>query len=680
MTETTNPLLADGLPPFDRITPEDALPAIEARLGEYQRLIDAIESGEMPATSDTIAREVCVDDALALAWSSVGHLHAVVNTPAWREAFSACLEKITAFYTARGHNRALFECWKSVSEHEGFADQPAAFRRMVEQELIDFRQSGVDLPDGERERFAEISLKLSKLGNTFGNHVLDATEGWSEDFDDPLPLAGLPASDLDTLATKAAEAGKSGWRADLSYPCYRAMVTYADDRKLRQRFYTAHATRASGQGPQAGQHDNEPIVFEMLALRQEQARLLGYSSAAELKLSRRMAPDVDAIEQFLEGLIERARPEASSQIDELQQFAAERGGPQTLQPWDIAYYSERLREQRLGLSQEKLKPWFELEATLGGLFDLTEALFGVRLERDDSVATWHPSVRFYRLQLDGAKASAGLYLDLYARSGKQGGAWMDVCRQRMAIEIEGSEPARAPVAYLTCNFAQPGEGTPSLLTHDDVVTLFHEFGHCLHHLLTRVDWPPVAGISGVEWDAVELPSQLLEGWVWEADFLDRFARHFETGEPLPRDWIKALDADRKFHGALSLLRQVEFALTDLALHSESVKDPVAVMHEIHDRVAVMPMPPFNRYLMSFSHLFDGGYAAGYYSYLWAERLARDAFGMFREHGLLDRASGERLRDEILSVGGSRPMHESWRAFRGREAALEPLLEAYGVAA
>ena len=680
MTETRNPLLAEGLPRFDTITPDHAVPAIERCLDDYQRLIDAVERGEMPANPDTIAREVLADDALALAWSSVGHLHGVVNTPAWREAFSACLEKITAFYTARGHNRALFECWKSVSARDDFERQPVAFRRMVEQELIDFRQSGVDLPDRERKRFAEISLKLSKLGNTFGNHVLDATEAWAEDFDDPQALAGLPAADLDTLAIKAADAGKSGWRADLSYPCYRAVITYADDRDLRERFYTAHATRASTQGPQAGMHDNEPVVEEMLALRREQAALLGYSSAAELKLSRRMAPDVDAIERFLEDLAERAGPEARGQVDELQRFAAGLGGPETLQPWDVAYYSEKMREQRLGLSQEKLKPWFELEATLGGLFELAEALFGARLARDDSVPTWHPSVRFYRLEIDGAQAGAGLYIDLYARSGKQGGAWMDVCRQRMAIADRASGPARAPVAYLTCNFAQPGEGTPSLLTHDDVVTLFHEFGHCLHHLLTRVDWPPVAGISGVEWDAVELPSQLLEGWVWEADFLDRFARHFETGKPLPREWIEALDADRKFLGALALLRQVEFALTDLALHSRPIDDPVAVMHEIHDRVAVLPMPSFNRYLMSFSHLFDGGYAAGYYSYLWAEQLARDAFCMFRENGLLDRASGERLRDEILAVGGSRPMHQSWLAFRGREAALEPLLEVYGVAA
>ena len=676
-TERENPLLETGLPRFEAIGPQHAVPAVDARLAEYRALIEAIESGERTADVTTVAAEVCADDALALAWSSIGHLHGVVNSPAWREAFSACLEKITAFYTARGQNRVLFECWQAVSQSEDFAGQSLSFRRMVEQELIDFRQSGVDLPEPERKRFAEIAMRLSELGNAFGNNVLDATEGWAEDFTDVSDLAGLPPSELDTLAAKAANAEQAGWRADLSYPCYQAILTYADDRALRRRFYTAHATRASGEGPQAGRHDNEPIVGEMLALRQEQARLLGYASTAELKLSRRMAPDVATIERFLGNLAERARPEAQQQLAELQSFAVDAGGPESLQPWDIAYYSEKMREKRLGLSQEKLKPWFELETTLGGLFELARNLFGARLERDDTVPVWHPSVRFYRLDLGNGEPPAGIYLDLYSRAGKQGGAWMDVCRQRMAIKPDA---ARAPVAFLTCNFAQPGAETPSLLTHDDVVTLFHEFGHCLHHLLTRVDWPPVAGISGVEWDAVELPSQLLEGWVWEAGFLDRFARHYQTDERLPRAWIQALDADRKFLGAMTLLRQIEFALTDLELHRDEVDDPLAVMRAVHDRVAVTPLPEFNRFLMSFSHLFDGGYAAGYYSYLWAERLARDAFGVFAENGLLDRDCGERLRDEILAVGGSRPMQDSWLAFRGHEAALEPLLEAYGVAA
>ncbi|MBY6204906.1 M3 family metallopeptidase [Halomonas denitrificans] len=678
-----NPLLDTGLPRFDDVRPDHALPAIEARLADYQRLIDGIGQGRLPPTPDTIADEVRADDALAMAWSTVGHLHAVNNTPDWRQAYSECLDRITAFYTARGHNRDLYACWKAVSRRDDFAGQPATFRRMVAEELTDFRLSGVDLDDEPRKRFAEISLELSRLGNRFGNNVLDATEGYTEHFDGAEPLAGLPESALDTLSARAEAAGRNGYLADLSYPCYHAIVTYADDRGLRERFYTAHATRASSEGPQAGRYDNGPVVEAMLALRREQAGLLGYDDAASLKLERRMAPDAEAVERFLRDLADRARPTAAAQLKELTAFAVDHGAAAPLEPWDIAYWSEKMREATLGLNQDKLKPYFELERTLTGLFGLAETLFGIRFERDDEVARWHPDVRFYRVRPvdgeDGDRSNspdAGLYLDLYARSGKQGGAWMDVCRQRSALDDE----VRAPVAYLTCNFGAPRSGQPSLLRHDDVVTLFHEFGHCLHHLLTRVDWPPLAGISGVEWDAVELPSQLLEGWTWEPAFLNAFARHHRTEEALPADWVEALNDDRKFLGAIALTRQLEFALTDLALHRGGAADPVVTMRRVHDEVAVTPLPEFNRYLMSFSHLFDGGYAAGYYSYLWAERLARDAFQLFRERGLLDSRTGRLLREEILAVGGSRTMTESWQAFRGREAALEPLLDAYGVAA
>jgi len=681
MSGTDNPLLAQDLPRFGDIRAEHAAPAIDLRLAEYQALLDELDTGAPDDPAAFIRREILADDALALVWSSIGHLHAVTNSAEWREAFSACLDKITAFYTARGHNRALFDVWSRAARASDFNDQSDAWRRMVEHELTDFRHSGVDLDPPQRDRFAEISMRQSRLGNQFGNHVLDATEQWYEDFDSAEALAGLPSTALDTLAEKARAADREGWRADLSYPCYRAIIIHADDRELRRRFYVAHSTRASGQGPHAGRHDNEPVVDEMLALRREEAALLGFVTPAELKLERRMAPDVATIEAFLRDLAHRARPSARRQIDELAEFARAHGGPDSLEPWDLAYWTEKMREATLGLSQEKLKPWFELERTLDALFDLAGTLFGVRIQRDENVAVWHPDVRFYRIATAPDQPAAGIYIDLYARNGKQGGAWMDVSRQRLGLS--GAEP-RAPIAYLTCNFAAPGRDDdgprPSLLTHDDVVTLFHEFGHCLHHLLTEVDLPPVAGISGVEWDAVELPSQLLEGWTWAPEFLRRHARHFETGEALPEAWIEALDADRKFMGAPGLLRQIEFALTDMELHAEPGSEPVNIARRVHDEIAVMDMPDYNRYLMSFSHLFDGGYAAGYYSYLWAERLARDAFEMFREHGLTNRDCGERLRREILAVGGSRPMHESWIAFRGREPALDPLLEAWGIAA
>ncbi len=670
-----NPLLADGLPRFGAIEPNHAVEAIETRLAEYRAVIKHIEAlGDGFGYADVVEAETLADNALSRAWSTVDHLHAVNNTDDWRSAYQTCLERLTRFHTERGQNVALCGAYKTLSSRADLNKQPAAVQATIEHELRDFHLSGVDLPKGKRQRFAEISLRLSELGNRFGNQVIDATEAYSESFDQAEQLAGLPDSELEQLAGLARQAGKQGWLANLSYPAYRAIITYADDRQLRERFYVAYVTRASETGPQGGQFDNLPLVNEMLSLRHEQARLLGLDHHAAVRLVTRMADSVEQVEGFLRDLVRRARPTGQQQMVELEAFAADLGAPAPLEPWDIAYYAEKLREKTLGINQERLKPWFELERCFQGLFTVAGELFGLGFERDDSVETWHPDVRYFHVTDQHGRAVDGMYLDLYARARKSGGAWMDVCRSRMRI----AETEQPPVAYLTCNFAPPAEGRPSLLTHDDLVTLFHEFGHCLHHLVTRVDLPNVGGISGVEWDAVELPSQLLEGWAWERVSLDRFARHVDTGEPLPDDLLEGLRADRRFQGAMALLRQAEFALTDLVLHSQPGADPIQVMREIHDQVAVVPMPDYNRYLMSFSHLFDGGYAAGYYSYLWAERLARDAFELFLDQGLFDRNAGERLAHEILEVGSSRPMAESWQAFRGREARLEPLLEAYGV--
>jgi oligopeptidase A len=675
-TDNDNPLLAPGLPHFASIRPEHALPAIEQRLTEYRQVIETIEQLDQTDYSNVVEAETLADDALGRAWSSISHLHGVNNTPEWREAYQQCLEPITRFHTERGQNRKLFEAWQALAEREDFGHQPAALRATIEHELRDFHLSGVDLPDGPRQRFAEINLRLSELGNRFGNHVLDATEAYSEHFDKRDALAGLPDSELDLLAGMARQHERDGWLANLSYPAYRAIATYADDRELRERFYRAFATRASDTGPQGGQYDNSPIIGEMLALRQEQAELLGFEHHAALRLSTRMAESAGQVESFLRDLAERARPMAREQLDELTAFAAGKGAPTPLAPWDIAYWSEKLRDEKLGINQEKLKPWFELTRVFDGLFTTAGELFGLGFKADETIESWHEDVRFFHVTDREGQPVAGLYLDLYARSRKSGGAWMDVCRTRLAMA--GRE--QLPVAYLTCNFAPPSDGRPSLLTHDDVVTIFHEFGHCLHHMLTRVPIPAVGGISGVEWDAVELPSQLMEGWAWEEGALARYARHVDSGEPLPADLVAGLKADQQFHGALALVRQVEFALTDLTLHVERDPDPVGVMRRINAEVAVIRTPEFNRYLMSFSHLFDGGYAAGYYSYLWAERLARDAFELFVEQGLFNSECGERLAREILEVGSSRPMAESWQAFRGREARLEPLLENYGIAA
>ncbi|WP_376691290.1 M3 family metallopeptidase [Wenzhouxiangella sp. EGI_FJ10409] len=672
-----NPLLAGGLPAFSEIRPEHALPAVEQRLDEYRAVIEQIEAlGDAVDYASVVEAETLADNALANTFSTVSHLHSVVNTPEWREAYEACLAPMTRFDTERGHNRKLWAAYKALAGREDFAGQDDALRATVEHELRDFHLAGVDLPRAERERFGEISLRLSELGNRFGNHVLDATEAYSETFDDVEQLAGLPEAERELLAGMARDAGKEGWMANLSFPAFRAIITYADDRKLRERFHRAFATRASETGPQGGEFDNGPVMREMLALRDEQAKLLGFEHHAAMRLSTRMADSADEVESFLDDLAERARPQAARQLEELTAFAARHGADTPLAPWDIAYYSEKLREDALGINESMLKPWFELERVFDGLFTTAGELFGLRFEADETVDTWHEDVHFFNVFGEDGQRLAGLYLDLYSRPRKSGGAWMDVCRARM--RVGGVE--QLPIAYLTCNFAPPAKGRPSLLTHDDVVTIFHEFGHCLHHLLTRIDLPGVAGISGVEWDAVELPSQLMEGWAWEGESLERYARHVETGEPLPQKLIDGLRADQQFQGAMALVRQIEFALTDLALHTRPGDDPIALMREVHDRVAVLPMPEYNRFLMSFSHLFDGGYAAGYYSYLWAEQLARDAFELFRKNGLFDAETGHRLAREILQVGSSRPMQTSWEAFRGRDPALESLLAAYGIAA
>jgi len=675
----SNPLLAEGLPRFGEIRPEHALPAIEQRLQDYRDLIETIEHMVSERANDidyvsVVDAETVADDALSNAWSSISHLHSVCATEAWREAYSSCLEPLTRFSNERGQNRALYQAYRQLADREDFREQANELRATIKHELRAFKLAGVALPEPERKRFAEINLRLSELSNTFGNQVMDATEAYRENFDSAAGLAGLPESDLALLAGLAERAGEEGWSANLSYPAYRAIITHADDRGLRERFHRAYATRASDQGPLAGQFDNGPRVAEMLALRAEQAELLDFEHYTAMRLSTRMADSAEQVEDFLTRLAERAKPMAEQQLAELNEFAAGLGAELPLAAWDIPYYAEKLRDRQLGINQEKLKPWFELKHCFNGLFEVARELFGLRFEVDDSVETWHDDVHFYRVLDAEGDRIAGLYLDLYARDRKQGGAWMGICRSR--IRLAGHE--QQPIAYLTCNFAPPSAGRPSLLTHDDLVTLFHEFGHCLHHLLTRINRPGVGGISGVEWDAVELPSQLLEGWAWEAEALNRYARHVDSREPLPGALLQGLLADRQFHGALALLRQIEFALIDLRLHSGGVSDPVAVMKSVHDQIAVVPMIDENRFIMSFSHLFAGGYAAGYYSYLWAERLARDAFEVFRERGVFDPDSGRALAHEILEVGASRPMAESWAAFRGRDAALEPLLEAYGV--
>lgn len=677
-----NPLLDSSrpyrLPDFPAIRPEHIVPALEHLLEAYrsgveERIADAPE----PHWS-TVEAEVEWDDAVARAWSPVSHLKAVADSEALREAYNEGLQRLTEHQNWRQHHRGIYQAYRRLRDAAEFADLDPVRQRIIELELRDFHMEGVDLDPQDQEAYRDLVMRLSRLGSRFAENLLDATHAWTRHLDTPGRLVGLPRSELSLLEQHAQAHGQTGWLVDLSEPVYRAIMTHARDRELRREVYTAYVTRASDQGPNAGQWDNAPVIDEMLALRHRLARLLGFDNWVEYALARRMASTPEAVLDFLQELAAKARPAALEQLAELQEFARSRGAELPLKAWDIAFWSESYRQAELRLSEEELKPYFPLGRMLDALRHIARELFGVRLVPDTEVATWHADVRFYWLEDRSGGRFAGIFMDLFARKGKRGGAWMDVCLARRRI---GSE-LQPPVAYLTCNFAPPTDEQPSLLTHHDLQTLFHEFGHCLHHLLTEIDWPQVNGISNVEWDAVELPSQLFENWSWEEGLLSRYAHHYQTDEPLPDDLKRRLLKSHRFQKALFLVRQLEFALCDLRLHLEYDPDrpvpPAQVLAEVRQQIAVVEVPDWNRFLNSFSHIFGGGYSAGYYSYLWAEELAADAWGAFREQGVLSTEVGQAFRREILAVGASRPTLESFLAFRGRPPVPEPLLESYGL--
>ena len=679
---TGNPLLADSaLPAFSQIKPEHVLPAVEAVLAEYRAAVEAIVADPRPRSFTSVLKpQEVLDSRLERAWSPVSHLHAVADSEALRAAYAQALEKITEHSTELGQNRELYAAVSEVERATDFAGLPRPARTLVEHALRDFRLSGVALEEPARSRFKEIANALARLSNEFENAVLDATEAWSEPVVEETALAGLSETDRALLREYAREAGRDGWLVTLKQPSVQAVLTYAEDRALRERVYAAYQTRASDQGPHAGRFDNSARIDQIMALRHEAARLLGFANSAEESLATKMAATPERVLAFLHDLAARAKPVAERELAELRVFAHEQLGIADLQPWDVAYAAEKLRERKYALSEEELKPYFPLPAVMAGLLSITERVFGVRLTVRDGVDVWHPDVRFYDVLDAGGKVIAGAYVDLYARSAKRGGAWMDVCRSRFREDAT----THLPIAYLTCNFAPPTPEQPSLLTHDDVTTLFHEFGHGLHHLLTEIDFPGVSGISGVEWDAVELPSQFMENFAWQREALALFARHWQTGAALPDDLFKRMLAAKHFHAGLFLVRQLEFGLFDFRLHREyDAARGARVMEllgEVRRDVAVITPPSWQRMPHSFAHIFAGGYAAGYYSYLWAELLSADAFGRFEETGVFDRASGDAFRRSILAIGGSRPALESFVEFRGREPTPDALLRSYGLAA
>jgi oligopeptidase A len=680
----TNPLLSPALlPDFPAIRPTHVVPAVEAVLTEYHEVVERLVANPAARDFDSLVAPLeRLDEQLSRTWAPVSHLHSVKDSPELREVYSEADERITEFTTGLGQHRGLYEAMKAVREGAGFAALDRAQRTLVEDSLRGFRNAGVALEEPARTRFREIQTALSKLDTAFSEAVLDATEAWSLALDEPR-IAGLPPSARDLLAGQAKAKGKDGFLATLKGPVVQAILTHADDRALRETVYTAYNTRASDQGPQAGTYDNSGRIAQILALRHEAAQLLGFPSAAHESLEDKMAGTPERVLAFLRELAAKARPVAQYELDALRAFAAGELGLAELQPWDIAWASEKLRVARYAFEEEQLKPYFALPNVLEGMLGIATEVFGAHFRPRHDVAGWHPDVQYFDvLDADGS-VRAGVYFDHYAREGKRGGAWMDTCRTRLAPS------GQVPVAFLTCNAAPPVGAAPSLLTHDDVITLFHEFGHGLHHLLTEIGWPGVSGINGVEWDAVELPSQFMENFAWKREALDRFARHWQTGDALPDGLFGKMMAARHFHAGLFLVRQLEYALYDFRLHLEydPAKGPrtLDLLDEVRAEVSVITPPAWHRFPHAFTHIFAGGYAAGYYSYLWAEVLSADAFGAFEEAAIaagsvFDAATGARYRREILAVGGSRPALESFIAFRGREPDPMALLKSYGLAA
>ena len=673
-----NPLLqAFDLPPYSAIRPEHVEPAVDSILADSRAaMARLLEQHAGTPTWDGLV--LALDELgarLSQAWSPVSHLNAVCNSAELRAAYEACLPKLSEYWTEIGQNQPLFQAYQALAKSPAAAGFDVAQSTILEHALRDFRLSGIDLPAEQQKRYGEIQMKLSELGSTFSNQLLDATQAWTKHVTDEAALDGLTDSAKAQMKQAAEAKELDGWLISLEFPSYFAVMTYANDRALREEVYAAYCTRASDQGPNAGQNDNGPVMLEILALRQELAKLLGFANYAELSLASKMAESTDQVLHFLRDLGTRGKPFAEQDLRELQAFAAEQGCVE-LQSWDVGYYSEKLREQRYSISQEILRAYFPIDKVLSGLFAIVEKLYGIQIKELSGFDAWHPDVRLFEIKENGAHVGR-FFFDLYARANKRGGAWMDGARDKRRT-ADGT--LISPVANLVCNFTPAVGGKPALLTHDEVTTLFHEFGHGLHHLLTRVEHAGASGINGVAWDAVELPSQFMENWCWEPDGLALISGHYESGEPLPQDLLDKMLAAKNFQSGLMMVRQIEFSLFDFELHAthgdgRSVLD---VLEGIRSEVSVLRPPAYNRFPNSFAHIFAGGYAAGYYSYKWAEVLSADAFSKFEEEGVFNSETGRAFREAILARGGSQAPMVLFVDFRGREPSIDALLRHLGL--
>jgi oligopeptidase A len=692
LTPQTNPLLDfSDLPRFGEIRPEHVTPALDVLLADANAAVERASAPDTPATwADIVAPVESATEPLSRAWGVVGHLNAVADTPELRAAYGENLPRVTEFWSSVGQNLALYEKYKAIAASTEFATLSAERKKILDNALRDFRLSGAELPEDQKPRFAQLQEKQAALSKAFSDHVLDATNAYAYIVTSEAELAGLPEDVVEAAREAAQRDSKDGWKFTLHFPSYFPVMQYAEHRPMREAMYRAYVTRASELGAAYGNGqadwDNTGDIAEQLKVRREEAQMLGYRNFAEVSLAPKMAESPAQVVSFLEDLATRARPHAEQDWKELREFAASELGMAGIEPWDVAFAAERLRQKRYSFSENEVKQYFPEDAVLKGLFKVTETLFGVSIRRDEAAA-WHPDVRFFRVENKDGSLVAQFYLDLYAREGKRGGAWMDDARSRRKRSEGG---VQTPVAYLTCNFSAPVGGKPACFTHDEVITLFHEFGHGLHHMLTRVDELGVSGINGVEWDAVELPSQFMENFCWEWDVLTDMSSHVETGATLPRELFDKMLAAKNFQSGLGTLRQIVFSMFDIVLHVDL--DPAGatsandLAREVNERFHVIPQAAFSRWPNTFSHIFAGGYAAGYYSYKWAEVLSADAYAAFEEAAkaasgsVLDATTGTRYRKEILEVGGSRPAMESFKAFRGREPTIDALLRHNGMTA
>ncbi|MDV5140616.1 oligopeptidase A [Chimaeribacter arupi] len=677
----TNPLLTPfTLPPFSKIEPEHIVPAMESALDACRKTVESVVAQGGPYTWDNLCQPLAEsDDRLSRIFSPVSHLNSVKNSPELRAAYEQCLPLLSEYSTWVGQHAGLYQAYRDLKEGENFARLTAPQQKAVDNALRDFELSGIGLSPEKQKRYGEISTRLSELGSTYSNNVLDATMGWSKLITDVNELTGMPESALAAAQALAQAKDQEGYLLTLDIPSYLPVMTYCDNQALREEMYRAYGTRASDQGPNAGKWDNSAVMAEELALRHELAQLLGFASFAEKSLATKMAESPQQVLDFLQDLAKRARPQGEQELAQLRAFAKEHYGVETLEAWDLSYYGEKQKQHLFSISDEQLRPYFPEQRVLGGLFEVVKRIYGITAKERHDVDTWHPEVRFFDLFDESGELRGSFYLDLYAREHKRGGAWMDDCAGSLR---KANGELQKPVAYLTCNFNRPIGDKPALFTHNEVTTLFHEFGHGLHHMLTKIDTAGVAGISGVPWDAVELPSQFMENWCWEPEALAFISGHYQTGEPLPQEMLDKLLAAKNYQAALFILRQLEFGLFDFRMHAEY--DPakgaeiLQTLAEVKKQVAVVPSPSWGRFPHAFSHIFAGGYAAGYYSYLWAEVLSADAYSRFEEEGIFNRETGQSFLDNILTRGGSEEPMTLFKRFRGREPQIDAMLRHYGI--